>query len=100
MKHCLLQRIKNKKKLTKTFVGTGDYWEGESVTVCYSPFDKRNKKNPNRAQYGYISLWGMDDFGMIKTEATEKDWHNLLYLCRNGRTPTIEKLKELGYEMD
>lgn len=99
MKHCLLQRIKNKKKLTKTFIGTGKYWSGESVTAFYSPFHKRNKNNPNKAQYSYISLWGEDDFGMMKKEATEKDWRDLLALCKDGRTPTVEKLKELGYEM-
>lgn len=85
MKHCLKQREKNKKKFTAFFTGKDGPWEGEEVMIRFT-------KKQNR-----ISLWGDDDFGLEQRELDESDWFDLIFLCKNGYTPTLEKLKSLGY---
>lgn len=86
MKHCLKQRKKKQERFTKTFIGLDHIWQNEEVTI--------------RFKDGLITMWGQDDFGMEKVDATEQDWIELINDCIAGFgfTPAFARLKQLGFK--
>ncbi len=74
MKHCLTQRVKNKRRFTRLIHASDDWYpslEGGKVEMRFYPDWER------------ISIWGDDDFGMEKFEATEAEFKELSALVVN-----------------
>jgi hypothetical protein len=97
MKHCLKQREKNQQKFTFVTIGLDGPWEKGEVTIRFHPKNKRVKSH--YTNYSQISLWGEDDFGMEKVNASEEDFHNLVNICKKaaGFIPTIDVLRKMGF---
>jgi hypothetical protein len=93
MKHCLKQREKNKQKFTFVTIGLDGPWEKGEVTIR---FHRANKQAKLHSQ---ISIWGDDDFGMEKMNASEEDFHNLVNICKKAAEfiPTIDVLRKMGF---
>ncbi len=84
MKHCLKQREKNKQK-NQCFVFVEDDW-----FPCY---DRNKVRMFFNAKSKYIGIWGEDDFGMEKFNATEDEYNKL-----KGQLLSKKTLKALGFQ--
>ena len=97
MKHCLKQREKNKQKFTFIATGLDGPWQKGEVTIRFYSANKQAKFH--RKSYSGITIWGNDDFGMEKMNASEEDFHNLVNICKKtaGFIPAIDTLRKMGF---
>lgn len=83
MKHCLKQRDKIRKR-NRALIPASDDWfpsmEGGMVLLIWSPESQR------------IAVWGDDDFGMEKWNATEAEFKEL-----KGLVVSQAMLKKRGF---
>lgn len=91
MKKCLSLETTRKDKF-RAKVKVSDDWfpnlPGNFVAMYFTPKTKENN-------YTYISIWGDDDFGMIKYNGTLEEFNML-----KNKVISQKMCKEMGFVLD